>query len=175
MTTYNNQFSNNLDPDERIEWSDTPIQGVQFSSRDIFLVPFSLMWCGFALFWEYSVLSTGAPLFFKLWGIPFVIVGLYFVFGRFIHEAHKRKSTFYASTNKRIIIKTGKRIKSINHGKWPTIQLTEYDSGIGTILFGEEEGAAFAFKSQQWSSMPKVPCFYKIKNARSVYTKLCNT
>src|SRR5438046_585524 len=55
---------------ERLLWSGRPVEGIVFRPSDAFMIPFSLMWGGFALFWEYSVISTDkAPLFFMLWGL----------------------------------------------------------------------------------------------------------
>ena len=65
-------------------WSGRPGQGIVFTGRDVFLVPFSLVWCGFAIFWETSVSRTQAPGFFLVWGAMFVTLGLYFVAGRFL-------------------------------------------------------------------------------------------
>ena len=68
-------------------------------ASDAFAIPFGLLWCGFAIFWEWSVVSGGrAPWFFELWGVPFVAVGLYLVFGRFIADAYQRGRTVYGIT-----------------------------------------------------------------------------
>ncbi|TGT22819.1 PH domain-containing protein, partial [Mesorhizobium sp. M4B.F.Ca.ET.172.01.1.1] len=83
---------------ERILWSGIPAQGLLFSGRDIFLIPFSLLWGGFAIFWTYMATKQGAPLFFDAWGAMFVCIGLFFVFGRFIFDAWLRQRIHYAVT-----------------------------------------------------------------------------
>src|SRR5579875_1643918 len=97
---------------ETIHWSQRPMPGVTFSPQDFFLIPFSFLWGGFALFWEASVLGlidasqriSEAGLFFKLWGIPFVFVGQYLIWGRFVYATWKKRDTFYAVTNWRVIV-----------------------------------------------------------------------
>lgn len=44
-----------------------------------------------------------------IWGIPFVLVGLYFIFGRFIIKKRRKISTVYALTSSRAIVCTGER------------------------------------------------------------------
>ena len=68
------------------------------------MVPFSLMWGGFAIFWELSVLQTDAPAFFALFGIPFVLIGLYLIVGRFFFEAKQRANTFYGAEQVKIVV-----------------------------------------------------------------------
>jgi len=97
---------------ERMVWSGRPAQGLLFTGRDWLLVPFSLLWGGFAIFWEAGVLGfweTNAkphPIswFMSLWGIPFIVMGQYFIWGRFAWDAWLKRHTFYAITNRRVLI-----------------------------------------------------------------------
>jgi hypothetical protein len=71
-----------------------------------------MVWCGFVVFWEANALgfwrgstrSTGLDSFSILWGIPFVLMGNYMVWGRFLHDAWLKRRTFYAVTNRRALI-----------------------------------------------------------------------
>jgi len=72
-------------------------------------------WCGFAIFWGRDGDSAfskqgrrrSGGVSFPLFGLPFVAVGLYMVFGRFIGDARMRARTFYGVTNDRVIIISG--------------------------------------------------------------------
>jgi hypothetical protein len=106
-----------LSANEKLIWCGRPRGGMRLRSSDVLMVPFSLMWCGFAIFWEYSVVQEDrAPAFFAIWGIPFVCIGLYIVFGRFIADAMLRARTVYGLTEQRAIIMSGflnRQVKSV--------------------------------------------------------------
>jgi Bacterial PH domain len=126
--TSNSEIERELSSGEKLLWSGQPAQGFRFRPADLFMIPFSLLWCGFAIFWEGSVIATKAPFFFKLWGIPFVLVGLYVVAGRFIVDAKARARTFYGVTTDRIIIIGGafsRQTKSLQLRTLSDISLTE--------------------------------------------------
>jgi hypothetical protein len=53
---------------ERIIWLGQPAQGLLFTSKDGFMVPLSLFFLGFSVFWESTVMSAAnSPTFMRLW------------------------------------------------------------------------------------------------------------
>ncbi|WP_052690532.1 hypothetical protein [Pseudarthrobacter chlorophenolicus] len=98
-----------LRQDERLLWVGQPDPRVRFTGADAFLIPFSILWGGFAIFWEAMAVTSVKQPFFILWGIPFVLVGLYFIFGRFIYKKRRKLITAYALTDRRAIVCTGER------------------------------------------------------------------
>jgi len=159
---------------ERMLWSGEPGQGLYLQTSDIFLIPFSLLWCGFAIFWTMSASSMGAPAFFDLWGLMFVVIGLYFVFGRFLVDMWVRSGAHYMVTNRRILIDRGglfSRQTAVSLADLPPVSLRVRGSGRGTIRFGESVGVwgrgnGFGV----WSpSLDPTPQFILIENAQSVF------
>lgn len=161
-----------LDSDEKLLWSDIPKQGIILKSSDFFMIPFSLMWGGFAIFWEYTVISSGAPLIFMLWGIPFVFVGIFLIFGRFFYDSELRRTTIYGMTQNRIIIKSGifkKSIKSLNIRTLTDITLDEKADGTGTIILGSETERNGMIRSKGNKSTPVLEL---IPDVRKVYLQI---
>jgi len=129
-----------LSQDEYILWSGKPEKGRLLSPSDAFLIPFSIFWCGFAIFWESSVVISDAPMIFRLWGIPFVIVGLYMVFGRFVVKAYIRKRTAYVITNRKLIRMQSKKIDMLDGNAKSPMQISVKRDGSGSITFGAGSG-----------------------------------
>ena len=159
---------------ERLLWSGRPAQGIVFRAADAFMIPFSLLWGGFAVFWEYSVISMdNAPFFFMLWGIPFVAIGLYFIFGRFLVDAKQRANMSYGVTNQRVIIVSGilsKKIKSLSLRSLSDLSLDEKSNGSGIISFGASSFPSWWTSGMVWPGMPSpVPTFELTENARVVF------
>lgn len=163
-----------LAPDERLLWSGQPRQGLLLRTADAFLIPFSLLWGGFAIFWEASVIATDAPFFFKLWGIPFVLVGLYIIAGRFFVDAKQRSKTYYGVTNERVIIVSGllsRKIKSLNLRTLTDVSLDEKSDGSGTITFGATNPMSRWSGGMSWPGWGQqfTPSFELIREAKKVY------
>ncbi len=153
---------------EKILWASRPGQGPRLQSSDVFLVPFSLMWGGFAIFWESQVVKTNGPFFMKLWGIPFVLIGLYLIAGRFSWDAWIRSKQIYALTNQRLIILRGKSLTSSSLHSLPQLNLTTRSDGSGTIDFGQPSlGRSNNFSG--WSPSGSGTSFQFLSNADKVY------
>ena len=97
-----------LRPGERLLWQGSPDPSVLFTRQDAYLVPFTLLWAGFACTWEVSALSSGDPLF-ALFGDPFMLLGAYMVAGRFFVKRWRKRRTLYAVTTARALVLTGAR------------------------------------------------------------------
>ena len=176
------EMSEELSAGEKLLWSGRPRQGIFLRSNDIFLIPFSLMWGGFAIFWELSVLglnpgiksANSPPVFFALWGIPFVALGLYIMFGRFFVDVAQRSKTAYGVTNQRVIIRSGifsQDTKSLNLRTLSDVTLSEKRDGSGTITLGPSVGYYSWFAGAAWPGMSRrlPPRFDNIPDAKRVY------
>ncbi|HKF70355.1 MAG TPA: hypothetical protein VKB68_01295 [Stellaceae bacterium] len=164
-----------LEPGERVLWSGRPQQGLMFRKGDLLGIPFSLLWCGFAIFWESQVLSHNAPGFFALWGIPFILIGLYMVFGRFVVDAWQRQRTAYAVTDRRALILSGlwtPTLKSLDIEGLTDIELQEGSGARGTVLLGlapTNNAANFLGRGWPGTSAYIPPAFERIADAASVF------
>lgn len=163
--------------DEHLVWSGRPLQGIVFRSADIVLVPFSLFWgAGVAyvslMTWSSPFSGSADEYFIRLWAMPFVLVGLYFVFGRFIHDAAIRKRLAYAVSNQRVMVFRPRKFKSFDIRRLPKLQLAEYRNGAGTITFEQRTILDYLLMLQMGSMTPSLDAhirFYRISEPRRVY------
>ncbi len=176
------KLQSELTSGESILWAAMPNPSVIFHSDDWLMVPFSLLWGGFSIFWEAGALglwnmgSRGhqAPGFFVLWGIPFVVIGQYMIWGRFLYDAWLKRRTYYGITNRRVLLlQEGwkRKTSSIYLEAIPTI--TREGAEIGTIWLGPQY-PVMAGRGQKTRSMSRftvgdVPLLADIDDPNSVY------
>jgi hypothetical protein len=168
------QIRQELSPQEELLWSGQPGKGVALRASDFMMIPFSLLWGGFAIFWEVMVIRSSAPLFMQLWGIPFVLAGLYMIVGRFFVDAWQRERTVYGVTNERIIIIStffNRKVKSLNLQTLPEITFDEKSDGRGTITFGAVDRLAWLNTTGfgRRRNQPVSPSFEVLAEAKKVY------
>lgn len=173
-------ISPELLPGEKVEWTGRPNPSVVFHKEDWFLVPFSLLWGGFAIFWllgasgiwdSWSKSSNNTFQYFGvIWGTPFVIVGQYFIWGRFLYARWRKNRTYYVLTNRRALIaRNGLRGRSSSSAYFENLSVIDRwvrRDGIGSISFGGSVTGDW-----QWgrSSVPRPPTFDDVDEADSVY------
>ena len=156
---------------ERIRWQGAPPPDLLLlRPQDALLIPFSLFWGGFVIFWNISVWSMHAPGFFQLWGLPFLAIGLYMIVGRFVHDCWLRRRTDYFVTDRRIVVTRGSTMKSLALQSLPGLDFSERPDGTGTIRFGAAASILGNRSFSTWvPSLDPVPQFLCIPDARSVY------
>jgi hypothetical protein len=161
---------------ETLLWSGRPRQGLLLRRNDLFLIPFSLMWGGFAMYWEYMVLKLHGPMMFEFWGIPFVCVGLYLIVGRFFVDAMQRSKTYYGLTNERAIIVSGiysRSVKSLQIRTLSDVSLSELSDRFGTITLGPTAAGWGWQGGGGWpTGRATAPAFEFIADARDVFERI---
>jgi hypothetical protein len=167
-----------LNSGERLLWKGRPRGGIRFRSVDFYLIPFSLVWTGFVFFAGFAALhqpaqngAAAVPALIPI--IPFVLIGLYILIGRFFVDAMMRARTEYGVTSRRAIIVSGlfsRNVKSIDLKTTSEIAINERGDKSGTITFG---AMPFGWWMQRntWSFNPAsgTPAFEMVEDVRSVY------
>jgi hypothetical protein len=161
---------------EKLLWSGQPWQGLfLLRGSDLFMVPFSLLWGGFALGIPGTLFLSGSeipPFPFSLVALLFPIIGLYMIIGRFLVDAWLRSATTYAVTNQRVLIERRgpfRSNKSLDIDRLPALEFTERGDGSGTIRFGTMSWFANNGMGIWSPATDPVPQFLRIDHARNVY------
>jgi hypothetical protein len=170
-------------PAERILWEGRPLRQRLFRRPDALLVPFSILWCGFAVFWEVLALRTSATFFPRLWGIPFVLIGLYLVIGRFVVRAIATRRTRYVLTDRRVLVVgglSGTRTTTAYLNTLPPPVSAERSDGSGSLAFGEFPGIGEMFNRgtgwRGWAGEPSAtPVLWDIADVRRVRDLVANS
>lgn len=152
MATSDVAISRYLEAGERVLWSGTPVRGLLLRREDRALLPFGLVWLGFALFIAAGIVgsSSGPPFPFLVVPFAFVAFGLYMVIGRFLWDADVRDHTTYAITNRRAIVLRlvpTRRLASMSISLGTEVQTIERRDGSGTIYFGP--------RGDYWNGFPR--------------------
>jgi len=95
-----------LNGKEEVLWRGKPVKKA-FILPGLASIPFGLIFLAFSIFWMWGATSAGAPAFFTLFGLPFILMGFAITFGPSIWQLMRYRNTEYMITNKRIIIQTG--------------------------------------------------------------------
>jgi hypothetical protein len=167
---------------ESIYWAGMPNPRVVFHSDDWAAIPFSIVWTGFFIFWEADALGfwrdksqqDGTHVFMVLWGIPFLVIGNYMVWGRFLRDAWLKRRTYYGVTNRRLLIlQEGWKRRTSTMFLQEIPQIEREGDSTGTLWFGTKYPVIVprGQKSRDMSrfSLGDVPVFADIVDLESVH------
>jgi hypothetical protein len=176
-----------LSSGEKVIWTGMPPRSLLvLHMADLFIVPFFVVWTGFACFWELSVLAiflenggnlASPAIIMPLFGLPFVGIGFFMLGGRFIGDALVRRRTFYALTDRRVLLVTGLRGQSVTTlplEKIDNVGLTLHRNGRGTITFGGSPdvarfGSVTVYTGSRGNSPGSMPAFDHIADPKKAY------
>lgn len=168
-----------LDSNENLHWAGMPNPGVIFHSDDWQAIPFSLFWGGFSIFWEGGALGYWGlnfrSTFDVIWGVPFVLIGQYLIWGRFLSDAWYKRRTYYGVTDRRALIVQdawGDKIRSSYLSS--TSEIEREGETTGTIWLGPKlpiMGAKGAPKRSmsRFDMGQRVPVIADIDNVGAVF------
>jgi hypothetical protein len=170
------RFDEHLVEGEKVLWVGRPDPSKYLSSSDRLMIPFSILWGGFAMFWVAAAVAGGAGLF-ALWGIPFVAVGLYLMIGRFFYKARLKRRTWFAVTDKRVLKLerrgSGDSVDALFLDAIPAVGRDVEPDGSGCVIFGSSNrwlaDVANSGMPSFFASNVEVPlAFYDIPDAAHV-------
>jgi len=167
-----------LDAGERLLWWGVPKRGFVLRRTDGMLIPFSFLFLGIAVFWEWQVVHAAEPVF-AIFGIPFILAGLYVVAGRFVHDAMRRRRIVYGITDKRVLIIAPRSLESIELSSLDQIHLEKTAGHVGSVVFGPKLPLANVFAQDSffrtsprdirlWTGEPILPTLEFVAEAEKV-------
>ena len=137
-----------LGPGESILWQGRPQRFTPFTTYDIYVIPFSIFWCGGLFRMLLSDFKEGFDIT-DLFSIPFVLAGLYLLFGRFILRWYLLKHSDYAITTQKILRRRNKKVDILQGFSLPSFNIKEHRDGLKSIIFGRRaSGSGSAFPDQ---------------------------
>jgi hypothetical protein len=128
---------------EQVSWAVRPDEHRYFCAADAYLIPFFGLLTAVGISALVVWLGDGDPLF-AVWGIVWVLIGLYVAVGRLFVKRRRKRRTVYALTDRRALI------LSFHKGRTSTVALrldllpsftcVRRAHGSGDIVFGSSSG-----------------------------------
>ncbi len=163
--TRTNSWDGILAEGEKILWQGQPNQKISAKPGQIFESLFGVFYGGFALFWMTMASSIGGGMFW-MFGLPFLAVGCYMVFGKYLWQSYQRGHTWYTLSDRTAYIAMdsplgGRTLKSYSITSGTAL---EFKPGrLSSIYFGEE-----TYRVNGRSRLAKVG-FENLPDGREVY------
>jgi transcriptional regulator with XRE-family HTH domain len=151
-------FKKYLNYGEQIKWSGKPKYLSSITSFPIKI--FGLFFLGFAIFW--TIMTFEVMIGMSFFGIPFIIIGAFLVFGNKFKKFTSQRQKYYAVTSERIIIITvSSQEEKVDVGldRLTNVVLSPGLNGTNTIVF---------YTRNSYGVYSSHPYFYNIENGQQV-------
>jgi len=188
------QIRQELTPGETILWAGRPSLRPVFirnEQPEVLLVGyfagiFGLLWEGLAIWHFVSFPTELGSIAMVVSGLFFAVVSQYYAWGRFVSATRKKKRTYYAVTNRRVIaVEKGskRKVAAAEIGSIQTLLKEKRLGDIGTLRFAPRPelnartlAEMFSYehgleRMEAWHpmSLRKGPVFVDIERVESVY------
>ena len=178
-------ISSELSADEKILWCGQARPGLQFNSINVMTLPIGVIWLLFGIVFgiifkrpAYAAQQSPYDQFTaSLFLIACFLVALFCIFGVFFVDMLWRKHTYYAVTNKRVMLVTKWFSSKVQSPALPQLpmQLTTKADGSGSIVFGSTGSGGFIWSRAGRIRIFTMPCsFAGIDDAQKVYDIILN-
>ncbi|NLL91432.1 MAG: hypothetical protein GX222_03320 [Ruminococcaceae bacterium] len=174
-----NAIKNAIYDGENILWSGKPLLKGAFRKFDLRRIPMFVLWLAA------SVLMLTLPVIDPLQDIAMkvlvILCFIYYSFGRIIMKNYRKKKSFYAITDRRVLWIIEKRDSNKNFVSQIPLtdvkepQLTLFNDGSGTIVFGKMPksyytGMNSGLESYRSGNSRVMPAFFDIENPNEVFS-----
>jgi hypothetical protein len=137
-------FEGDLLRDEEILWYGKPDPQALFSRADFALIPFSILWAGFAfvacgVLLAIAILDSPVALLGVIIAGPMALMGFYITIGRFLYKKWWKRRTHYAVTSQRLLSLTfsfGRQLDAAFIDRLTGVTRDIARDGRGTLWFG---------------------------------------
>lgn len=182
MYGMNNFIGRELRKGEEVLWSGHPDRAAFLSKGDIILVPASLLWSAMALSFAIPMLSAvrtdnDVLPFVLFFAIPFAVMAVYCMFGRFAFRLWVKSRTHYLVTNERVVALSkvfGNNVHASFIDEIGLVNSVRSMRGAGSIWFGDAPWWMINLGSSALDSPVPLPggpgpvVFYDIRGANEV-------
>lgn len=170
-----------LEEGETILWQGRPVTGVRLQDFFSFPLIFGLFFTGFSLVWiTMARMMTRGEEFsiFPLFGLPFLLVGLYVSFGLPFGKDYVRKRSWYTLSDRKAYVATDlfgrRRLKAVPYAEMNILELE--DGSPGSVTFKREVSVSHytrrsrnGGRSRRTQTTTTNTGFERIEDARAVY------
>ncbi|AHM03119.1 hypothetical protein roselon_00690 [Roseibacterium elongatum DSM 19469] len=167
-----------LSKGETLVWQGQPESGVDWARLFHPLTLMGVIFTGFSIFWigaAMSILDNGPGgiwMLFPLFGVPFLLIGLYMLVGRLLVDAYIRSHTWYTLTDRTAFIAV-----DMPGRKWldsyplRDMDMLRLEDGIpGSIVFGQTDRRHGTGAGAH--ATPRQVGFHRITYARELYGQM---